>query len=167
MWIHKVQKRDHRTIAILAGLSLLSSFTLSPVRAQQGIAPGTVKASRFRDMAQRKWRKRWIASWAAVVAANAVDLHSSFGYREGNPWLRSSSGHLSTERTILIKSALGAGAFAAQWVAIRRRPGANACKSFALVNFAASGTLAGIAARNYALRSARVHQIPAASTPRE
>lgn len=159
MW---VQKRHHWAIAIFTGLFLLSTVPVSPARAQQdGASP---IAGTSRSMPQRKWRKRWVASWVAMAVVNALDLRSSLGLRESNPLLRGPSGHLSTERAILIKSALSAGAFAAQWTAIRRRPAGNTCKSFVLVNFAASGTLAGIAARNLALRSARVHQTPASPT---
>jgi hypothetical protein len=97
---------------------------------------------------QRYWKGVWIFSWAAFVAVNVLDAHSSSGRYEGNPLLRGDSGVFSGRRAVVVKSAAGGGFFALQCWLARKHPGENHYKTFAVATGAATGALAAVAVRN-------------------
>jgi len=101
------------------------------------------------------WKKRWIASWVALVAVNALDLHSSRGHGEANPMFRAPDGRFATGKAALIKAGIGGSFFAAQFWAVRGKPDADHYKPLTLANTVAAGALAGIAAHNYSLPAPR------------
>jgi len=104
-------------------------------------------------------RKRWIASWLVVAAANVVDIHSSRGHMEANPLLRDRSGRFAMGRAIGVKSAITGGFLLSQIWIMRARPEKDYYRPFTLANSVAAAGWGGIAARNYSLRR------PAVKTP--
>jgi hypothetical protein len=101
------------------------------------------------DPQRRYWKGIWIATWAAFVAVNILDAHSSAGRREANPLLRDADGVFSGRKAIVVKSAAGGGFLALQsWLA-HKNPGENHYKTFAIATGAVTAGLGVVAARNY------------------
>ena len=94
-------------------------------------------------------RRFWLASVAALVAAHAVDVHSSWGQPERNPLLQS-GGRRFGGSSVGIKAGIVGAVVAVQCLALRRTPDAH--RAFTVANLAGAGAMAGIAARNYATR---------------
>jgi len=78
---------------------------------------------------------------AALVAAQALDLHSSMGRREGNPLLRGANGRFDACRGVTLKLGILAGLITAQKV----KPDA----SWNWVNLSYAGATTAIAIHNY------------------
>ena len=97
---------------------------------------------------RKRWKRAWIASWAAFAVANVLDARSSAGKLEANPLLRGSDGTFATGRATAIKAGAGVGLFAYQAWAISKSPEKNLYKGFTLVNSATAGGLTAIAVRN-------------------
>jgi hypothetical protein len=123
-------------------------FAIDPVQ-----EPNWQAASRP-DSSRRYWKGVWIATWAAFVAVNVLDAHSSSGRLEGNPLLRDSRGIFSGRRAVMVKSAAGGGFFALQGWLAHKHPGENHYKSFALATGAATAALGAVAVRNYGVEKA-------------
>ena len=98
---------------------------------------------------RRRWRHRWIATWAAFAVVNALDLHSSAGKRELNPMLRNSDGTFSTSKGLAFKGALGGGLFAVQSLVIHANPEKNYYKPFTFANGAVTGAMGAVVHHNY------------------
>ena len=104
------------------------------------------------DPQRRYWKGVWIATWAAFVAVNILDAHSSAGRREANPLLRNADGVFSSRKAILVKSAAGGGFLALQsWLA-HKNPGENHYKTFAIATGAVTAGLGVAAAHNYGVQ---------------
>ena len=101
--------------------------------------------------------KLWWASVAAVVAGSAVDAQSSWGRQELNPVLRGANGEFGM-KAVAIKAAIAGGVVGAQYLMLRKNPGA--AKYAAIANFGMAGAFAGVAVYNHNNRSF------SASTPR-
>lgn len=102
--------------------------------------------------ARKRWRRSWLASWAAFAAVNIIDVHSSMGKGELNPLLRSSDGSFSTRKAGLFKAGLGGGFLAFQGWMIKKNPDRNLYKPFTIANFGATGAMGAVAVRNYNLQ---------------
>lgn len=100
---------------------------------------------------RKRWRRNWVASWAAFAAVNLIDIHSSAGKGELNPLLRTSDGRFSTRRAGLFKAGLGGGFLAFQGWMIKKNPDRNMYKPLTFANFGATGAMGAVAARNYSL----------------
>ena len=87
----------------------------------------------------------WV-SQAALVAAHAVDAHSSFGHPEANPLLRGSCGEFGA-RGALVKVAALAGLLVMEHLVTRKHPSTR--RAFLWINWAGAGGAAAVAARNY------------------
>ncbi len=131
-------------LTIVRNITVICLFLVGPAW------PASPDASLHRRAA---WKKRWIASWVALVAVNALDIHSSRGHGEANPMFRGPGGRFATGKTVLIKAGIGGGFFAAQFWAVRRNPEAD--KPLTLANTVAAGALAGVAVHNYSLPAPR------------
>lgn len=103
-------------------------------------------------------KKQWILSALALVASNALDVHSSLGRDEMNPLLRSPNGTFNSRRAILIKSAATGGALLVQALLIKKNPDRKLYKPFAITNAVVAGVTAGTAFRNYNVPPAPVEQ---------
>jgi hypothetical protein len=101
------------------------------------------------EEAAREGRKRWLWSAVALVAASALDAHSSQGRMETNPLLRGSNGTFSSRRAFMVKGAANGGILLLQAILIKKMPDRNLYKSFALTNSIMAGVTAGTALRNY------------------
>ncbi len=104
--------------------------------------------------AATKWKKVWKFSAAVLGAANAADVHSSWGGYEGNPLLRGPDGRFGARGTA-IKGGIITGIVVFEYL-VTRKKGAEAkekvFKALAITNFALTGVFGGAAARNYQLR---------------
>lgn len=99
-------------------------------------------------------RKLWVASMSTLAAANALDMHSSWGKRELNPLLANSTGRFGHEGA-LIKLGLQGGLMVLEYLITRGRPSGKTYKILSMINFGASASLTGIALRNYTVPRSR------------
>jgi hypothetical protein len=90
---------------------------------------------------------RW--SVAAVLAANAGDVATSWRNREANPLIAGPSTQFGLT-SVAIKSGLVGTSLLIQHVMLRHRP--ELAKRLAWMNFVTSGALGGVAAHNASLR---------------
>jgi len=102
-------------------------------------------------VARRRWRRTWVASWAAFAVVNVLDIHSSSGKGELNPLLRSEDGRFSTRKAVLFKGGLGGGFMAFQSWMIKKNPDRNLYKPFTVATFGATGAMGAVAVRNYGI----------------
>ena len=101
------------------------------------------------DTASRKrWKRAWIASWAAYAAANILDAKSSMGKMEANPFLQNADGTFNSSRAAGLKAGAGAGLLVMQLWMIHKHPERNLYKGFTIVNSAAAGGLGAVAISN-------------------
>lgn len=138
-------------------------FTPAPIRAEhvspelaaQIAAPryftAESPADRF-EKSRRRWKRAWIASWAAYAVVNVLDAHSSQGLGEANPLLRGANGGISNTKALAVKGALGAGFLFWQQRTIRKNPDKNLYKAFTFATAGAAGAMGGVAAHNYSLK---------------
>jgi hypothetical protein len=91
-------------------------------------------------------KKLWLLSVGTMIAANALDVHSSTGLQEVNPLLRNSRGGFSMRRGIALKIGLAGGLILVE--KLTRRP-------FIPLNFVVAGTTGIVAGRNYRLKAPR------------
>ena len=98
---------------------------------------------------KQKWKKVWLASVVALGVANTADLHSSGGLWERNPLLRGPDGRFSARKGILIKSIASGGLALLEVILLKKMPGMNLHKPFAITNMVATGVVATTAVRNY------------------
>ena len=102
-----------------------------------------------RPVKESKWKKAWNWSAAALMAGNAMDVASSYGYQEANGVLRSGNGQLN-QRGTAIKFGVIAGALAGQYYLLKQNPEME--KPLAMTNFAVGAAFSGIAVRNWKVR---------------
>ena len=101
------------------------------------------------DAASRKrWKRVWIASWAAYAAANILDAKSSAGKMEANPFLQNPDGTFNSNRAVGLKAGAGGALLGMQLWMIHKHPEKNLYKSFSVVNGAAAGALGAVAYSN-------------------
>lgn len=99
-------------------------------------------------------RTLWRASIAALTAANAMDVHSSWGKHELNPALSDSRGTFGMQGA-LIKLGLQGGLFGVEYLITRHRPGPKLYRVMSWINFGTAAGLAGVAGHNYTVGSGR------------
>jgi hypothetical protein len=102
----------------------------------------------------RRW---WLASVAALVAAHASDVASSYGRQEANPLLRTGSGRFGAG-SMGIKMGIVGGVVALQCLALGKAPEAH--RNVAITNFAGSGAMGALAARNWRTRPSASMALP-------
>ena len=88
----------------------------------------------------------WKASVVAVVAASAVDAHSSWNKQEVNPLLAMPGGRFGA-RGVSIKALVTGAALAGQWAMVRHNPSAR--RYATIINFTMAAVYAKTAAHNY------------------
>ena len=116
------------------------------------LATPTLQAETPSHRPGKKW---WLLSCAALVAVNAMDVHSSRGLGEANPLLRDPSGRFAPQKATLLKGAITGGFLAFQYGLTRTQPQKNHYRAFTLANTVAAGGLGAVAARNYSLPGPR------------
>ena len=101
-----------------------------------------------------KGRILWWISVPVLVAASALDVHSSWGKPEGNPLLRGSGGRFDG-KSLSIKLGISAGIFGGEYILTRRLKGDEredaAYLSSGASNLVGAAVLAVTAQRNYAI----------------
>lgn len=110
-------------------------------------APGCF-ADSMQSGTQRRSKKLWALSTAALIAANVLDVGTSLGRYEQNPALRDAQGRFSPARGILIKSVASGGSLLVQMLLARSMPQKKIYKPAAIVNLTCAGVLAGVALHN-------------------
>jgi hypothetical protein len=90
----------------------------------------------------------WRVSLAALAAANALDVQSSWGKHELNPNLGGPAGTFGTQGTLL-KLGFQGGLVGVEYLFTHHRPSPRLYRALALINFGASAGIAGVAAHNY------------------
>lgn len=97
---------------------------------------------------RKRWKRAWIASWAAFAVANVLDSRSSAGKMEANPLLQNADGTFASGRAAGIKAGTGGALLGMQLWMIHKYPEKNLYKGFTFVNSAAAGGLSAVAASN-------------------
>jgi hypothetical protein len=92
------------------------------------------------------WKKRWIASAAALAGATLLDAWSSMGHYEANPLLRNSNGQFAPARAMAIKAGATTSTLLLQALLARTRP--QLYKPCSLANTAAVVTFTAAAWKN-------------------
>jgi len=93
----------------------------------------------------RASRLRWWLSVAALSAATALDVHTSWGRPEFNSFLRSPGGRFGA-RGLVIKSSILGASCGLQWLLVEQRP--RTVNTLTGVNVGLASWSAGVAARN-------------------
>jgi len=135
-----------------SGLGVWGQEVVQPARLMPAGEWAAAEAARAR--AEGRWvvvepsgreRALYRASVAALVAANAADLATSWGKRESNPILAGRGGRFSGG-SLAIKGALTMTSLTIQHFALRKseRP----LRALTWVNFALAGGLSGVAVHN-------------------
>jgi hypothetical protein len=96
----------------------------------------------------------WRASITALGAANAMDVQSSWGKHELNSTLSNNSGTFGAQGA-LIKLGLQGSLVGIEYLITRRHPSARLYRALGFINFGAAAGIAGVAAHNYGVPSAR------------
>ena len=104
-----------------------------------------------RDMKIQRDQKIWKVSMFSLGAANALDMHSSWGKHELNPALSGRSGTFGTQGA-LIKLGLQGGLMGVEYLLTRGHPSGKMYRALAVVNFGASAGIGAVAVRNYGVR---------------
>jgi len=99
-------------------------------------------------------RAFWQASIAAIGAANALDLQSSWGKHELNSTLANGSGTFGVQGA-LIKLGLQGSFVGIEFLITRHRPSGKLYRALGLINFGAAAGIAGVAVHNYGVPQAR------------
>jgi hypothetical protein len=99
-------------------------------------------------VSRKRWKRAWIASWAAYAAANILDAKSSAGKMEANPFLRNADGTFNTGRAAGLKAGAGGALLGMQLWMIHKSLEKNLYKGFTIVNGAAAGALGAVAYSN-------------------
>jgi len=84
----------------------------------------------------------------ALAAANALDVHSSWGKHELNPALSSPSGNFGRQGALL-KLGLQGSLMGIEFLITRRHPSGKLFRALSVINFGASASIAGVAVHNY------------------
>ena len=108
------------------------------------------------DRPQGEGKRLWQISVVTLSVANVLDVHSSLGKRELNATLAGPSRTLGA-RGIALKSGLRGGLLGIEYLLIRRqwnnspqdRRRRKLYRTLAIINFASSAVLTGVAAHNY------------------
>jgi hypothetical protein len=93
-------------------------------------------------------RKTWTWSLAPLVASQAFDAASSYGYRELNPLLADLNGGFGA-KGVAIKFAVVGALIGAEYLILRKSP--RSSRFFAVLNWSGAGVTAGLAVHNYAV----------------
>lgn len=114
----------------------------------------TATCERAHAEGKARSKKVWLASVAALAAANLVDAWSSHGRYEANPLLRNGQGRFDVRKGIIAKSASSGAAIAVQLLLCRTAREENLYKTSAAVNFASAAGLSALAVRNFRIPKA-------------
>ena len=92
----------------------------------------------------------WKASLASIEAAQAMDMHSSWGKHELNSTLSDAGGKFGTQGA-LIKLALQGSVMSLEYLVTRGHPSKRLYRALSVINFGAAATTAAVASHNYTI----------------
>ncbi|HXA51284.1 MAG TPA: hypothetical protein VNV86_13305 [Candidatus Acidoferrum sp.] len=124
---------------------LLSTYALSAQEAF--LRPQPDPASKARTL--------WKASVLSLAAANALDVHSSWGKHESNPALGVGPQAKFGVQGALIKMGLQGGLMGLEYLITRGHPTGKVYKALSFVNFGAAAGVGMVAAHNYTIGPVR------------
>ncbi len=90
----------------------------------------------------------WRASLVTLAAANAMDVHSSWGKHELNGTLAGSDGRFGGQGALLKLGVVG-GFVGIEYLFTRRHPSGKLYRALSFINFGAAAVTAGVAVHNY------------------
>jgi len=122
---------------VMAGQPLIPLAEIVPVSSVAYVSPRETPHPRSRGL--------FAASVAALAAANAADLATSWGRREANPFLASSNARFGPQAAVLKVGFTGVSLFI-QWIALHHNRQLH--RGFAYTNFAVAGGISAVAIRN-------------------
>jgi hypothetical protein len=93
-------------------------------------------------------RTLWRASIAALTAANALDVQSSWGKHELNPALSNNSGTFGVQGALL-KLGLQGTLVGIEYLITRHHSSGKVYRALGIINFGAAAGIAGVAVHNY------------------
>lgn len=96
-------------------------------------------------------KRLWKISLFSLSAANAFDMHSSWGKRELNPALSDGAGRFGAKGA-LIKVGLQSAVMGLEYLVTRRHPSRKTYRALSMLNFGASAGMGMMAVRNYGIR---------------
>jgi len=131
-------RSEANSAGVVAGLPLIPSAEIVPV------VSSTYSLPRERSSVPRD-RGLFAASVAALAAANAADLATSWGRREANPFLASSNTRFGPQAAVLKVGFTGV-SLLIQWIALRHNSRLH--RGIAYTNFAVAGGISAVAIRN-------------------
>lgn len=99
--------------------------------------------------AESKKKKLWRISGAVLGAVTIADMQSSYGRREMNPLLQSSTGRFGGQG-VAIKGAIVGATLGTQWFLLKRNP--QAAGYAASTNFAIAAATGAVVVRNHMLK---------------
>jgi len=139
-----------RNIVLLFGMfaSLLAAEESSPALpaiTRENFVPATTgQAAKPKDV------RLWKVSVTALAAANALDVHSSWGKHELNSVLSNSSGKFGGQGALL-KAGVQGGLLGLEYLISRGHPSGKVYRVLSVINFSAAGVIGGVAAHNYTI----------------
>ena len=93
-------------------------------------------------------RTLWRASVVALAAANALDVHSSWGKHELNSTLAGPGGNFGKDGALL-KLGFQGGLLGVEYLITRGHPTGKLYRALSIINFGAAGIIGSVAAHNY------------------
>jgi hypothetical protein len=90
----------------------------------------------------------WRASLVTLAAANALDVHSSWGKHELNGTLAGSDGRFGGQGALLKLGVVG-GFVGIEYLLTRRHPNGKLYRALSFINFGAAAVTSGVAVHNY------------------
>ena len=139
-------------------LALLAAATVPALRAENLTIPTARRtvselaqgAAPFQRIEENRAAYRgWQRSMIPVVVSQVLDVSSSYGMRELNPFLADSSGRFGA-RAAGIKIGASTGLLAMEYLIVRRHPGA--ARVFSKLNWAGAIVTSSFAVHNYSIR---------------
>lgn len=124
---------------------LVSTYALSAE--EPFLRPQAVPASNAKTL--------WKASLVSLAAANALDMHSSWGKHELNPTLASGQQGKFGAQGALIKMGLQGSLMGLEYLITRGHPTGKVYKALSFVNFGAAAGASMVAAHNYTVGPVR------------
>lgn len=150
-----------RTLERTATLALcFASLSLAQTHATPGQTADSMQTPRLSLSIQnelpgsRSWRTLYVLSTAGVVSASLLDVRSSLNKRETNPLMAGAGGLFSARSAAMTKAGTLAAIFGFQTL-MRRHGKGRLDKSFAIINFIATGAMTAVVIHNYRVPVAR------------
>jgi hypothetical protein len=137
-----------------AGLSLAQSHA-GPGQTADSVPAQPMTLSIQNELpGSRSWRTLYVLSAAGVVTASLLDLRSSLNKREANPLMTGAGGLFAPGSAAMTKAGTLAAIFGFQTL-MRHRCKGRLEKSFAIINFIATGAITAVIIHNYRVPVAR------------